>query len=460
MAALALLSLLAVESSLEGLRAVQVSRYGARLGRVSYADGHSTRDGVPLDFGEAAPQPLDAGGGASALFDRSHAAVLRLGGADRRRFLHGQCTNAIEPPRCDGAVVDACVLDANGRVVDLVLVADVGTPRDELLILASPNRGAQLAAHFEKVIFPLDDVCASLVPPGELAVFEAVGDGAADAVSRALGTAPPDGQGALVDGDVLVLGGGTLGRVHPRSLTLVVPGAAAAEVWCALCTRPDGAQALQPVGEVGWEAARIATGRPAAGAELTKEVNPLEAGLYHTISFTKGCYLGQETVSKVNNAPAPKQRLWGVALDSAAPAGTILHVDAADGGAPMRAGRVTSMLQSGRGLALVRTAAGGAGLRVRAGDDAHGALLDVPFASRTEAESAGPREASATGRPADGDAQAAAEAQRDAAAAAAEAERKAAKLAAMEARMAAFRKKAAAGRSPPEKTSPAPQSED
>lgn len=45
---------------------------------------------------------------------------------------------------------------------------------------------------------------------------------------------------------------------------------------------------------------RVLQGRPYPDQELTLEVTPLEAGLWHTVSFTKGCYLGQETIAKVS----------------------------------------------------------------------------------------------------------------------------------------------------------------
>ena len=58
-------------------------------------------------------------------------------------------------------------------------------------------------------------------------------------------------------------------------------------------------QGAVPMGSDGWEAARVACGRPAPGAELTEDYNPLEAGLYHAVSVGKGCYIGQETIAKV-----------------------------------------------------------------------------------------------------------------------------------------------------------------
>ncbi|HJQ97640.1 MAG TPA: glycine cleavage T C-terminal barrel domain-containing protein, partial [Candidatus Polarisedimenticolaceae bacterium] len=49
-----------------------------------------------------------------------------------------------------------------------------------------------------------------------------------------------------------------------------------------------------------FEAWRILTGRPLAGHELTEDYNPLEAGLRDAVSFTKGCYTGQEVVARLN----------------------------------------------------------------------------------------------------------------------------------------------------------------
>lgn len=53
------------------------------------------------------------------------------------------------------------------------------------------------------------------------------------------------------------------------------------------------------MGSEAWQMARVLAGRPAPGAELTEDFNPLEAGLYHAVSVQKGCYIGQETIAKV-----------------------------------------------------------------------------------------------------------------------------------------------------------------
>ena len=113
-------------------------------------------------------------------------------------------------------------------------------------------------------------------------------------------------------------------------------------------------QGAVPMGEAGWEQARVLAGRPAVDHELTDLYNPLEAGLCSAVSITKvgndqellmcifqvscpahghgkgdvddlqmwaavqGCYIGQETLSKLSYLDAVKQQLWG--LDLSAPA--------------------------------------------------------------------------------------------------------------------------------------------
>ena len=61
-------------------------------------------------------------------------------------------------------------------------------------------------------------------------------------------------------------------------------------------------EGVEPLGADGWEMARVLAGRPKAGAELAEDYNPLEAGLYAACSLTKGCSIGQETISKVGGA--------------------------------------------------------------------------------------------------------------------------------------------------------------
>ena len=68
------------------------------------------------------------------------------------------------------------------------------------------------------------------------------------------------------------------------------------------------------MGENAWECERILSGRPRPGKELTESHNPLEAGLWRAVNLDKGCYIGQETLSKVSNLNALNRELWGLML--------------------------------------------------------------------------------------------------------------------------------------------------
>jgi folate-binding protein YgfZ len=135
-----------------------------------------------------------------------------------------------------------------------------------------------------------------------------------------------------------------------------------------LASAPNGDAA--PAEE--WELARIEAGMPRFGHEFTAESMPAEAGLEgRAISFTKGCYPGQEPVARLHYRGHANRGVRGVRLAGATPApGTRVMVDGAD------VGRITSVADSPRfgpiGLAVLRreVADGAAG-------EAGGAALTV-----------------------------------------------------------------------------------
>ncbi|RWW34712.1 hypothetical protein GW17_00000501 [Ensete ventricosum] len=67
--------------------------------------------------------------------------------------------------------------------------------------------------------------------------------------------------------------------------------------------------------------------RPAPGKELTKDYNVLEAGLSIAVHLDKGCYKGQETISRLITYNGVKQRLWGIKLSGQAAPGTSIMLD-------------------------------------------------------------------------------------------------------------------------------------
>jgi folate-binding protein YgfZ len=134
-----------------------------------------------------------------------------------------------------------------------------------------------------------------------------------------------------------------------------------------------------PVSEPSAECLRVEHGRPRYGIDLDDTTIPQEAGLNErAVSFTKGCYVGQETVARLFYRGKPNRRLCGLRLSEAALPGTELHIG------ERVVGRLTSAAVSPAfgpiGLALVRREAE-IGTTVAVGEHGVSAeVLELPFA--------------------------------------------------------------------------------
>jgi folate-binding protein YgfZ len=114
---------------------------------------------------------------------------------------------------------------------------------------------------------------------------------------------------------------------------------------------------------------------------MGEDFNPLEAGLNSSISYDKGCYIGQEVVLRLNTYKKVQKHLMGIVVEEGSPdIATHLEVEGKD------AGFLTSVVDSpllGRPLALgyVRTkyAETGHEIDVKIGDSlVRGKLVDLP----------------------------------------------------------------------------------
>jgi folate-binding protein YgfZ len=134
------------------------------------------------------------------------------------------------------------------------------------------------------------------------------------------------------------------------------------------------------VSEVSEEAAeivRVESGRPRFGREMTTETMPQEAGINErAVSFTKGCYIGQETVARLHYRGKPNRHLRGLRLDAPASAGEAITVG------DKQVGQVgTAVLSPAFGpiaLAILRREAE-PGARVRVGEGNEAEVVELPF---------------------------------------------------------------------------------
>ena len=301
-----------------------------------------------------------------ALCDRSGWGLLKVSGEDRLRFLHNQTTNDINR-LSPGQGCNTVFVTSTGRTIDL---ATVYVTEEAVLLLVSPGCRQRLSEWMDRFIFPFDRV--ELADLGEaMAVFTLIGPRSHRILKSLIGEAIlPDLEGShtlvqIGDASVRVAVGSGLSL---PGYNLIVSLDKAAQVWSAL------QEQATPLGDRAWEQLRIQQGRPAPGQELTEDYNPLEAGLWRAISFEKGCYIGQETIARLNTYQGVKQRLWGVQLEAPVDPNTEVTI------AGSKVGVLTSYTdqQGSFGLAYIRTKAGGAGLQVQVGDTP-GELVTVPF---------------------------------------------------------------------------------
>ncbi|MFB2894980.1 folate-binding protein YgfZ [Aerosakkonemataceae cyanobacterium BLCC-F50] len=327
-------------------------------------------DGIVVSFGNELDALLAAREGV-ALCDRTHWGRILVSDDDRSRFLHNQTTNDLQSLK-PGTGCDTVFVSSTARTIDLVTAYIL---EDAVLLLVSPNRREYLLQWMDKYIFFADKVKLKDIT-NDTATFSLIGPESEQIVKK-LGAEAIINQAygnhqlfKLEDIEFRVAVGS--GLAIP-GYTLIVAAEYAAKLWKKLVEL-----GAVPLGEQGWEQLRITQGRPIPDQELTDDYNPLEAGLWQTISFTKGCYIGQETIARLNTYKGVKQQLWGIRLAAPVEVGSVITLD------DEKVGKLTSFTETENGyfgLGYVRTKAGGEGLKVRVGE-VEGEVVEVPFLTR------------------------------------------------------------------------------
>lgn len=322
---------------------------------------------VPVSFGNDAAA-IEAAQKGVALCDRSHWGLLVISDDERLRYLHNQSTNDFQKLK-PGQGCDTVFVTSTARTIDL---ATAYVTEDAVLVLVSPNRRQQLMEWLDRYIFPMDRVELKDVS-SESVTFSLIGP-ESDALLEKLCVEMPSGEAyashkqvSLDEIQVRIAVGNGLAL---PGYTLIVSASDAAKLWQTLTL----AGAI-PMGDRVWEQLRIQQGRPIPDYELTEDYNPLEVGLWQTISFDKGCYIGQETIARLNTYKGVKQQLWGVRLQAPVEPGTVVMLG------EEKVGKLTSFTETDHGpfgLAYIRTKAGGVGLKVKVGE-VEGEIVDVPF---------------------------------------------------------------------------------
>ena len=325
-----------------------------------------------IDTNDAAA--IQAAQNSVAVYDRSFWGRIKVSDGDRLRFLHNQSTNDFQSLK-PGQGCDTVFVNSTARTLDLVTAYIL---EDSVLLLVSPNRREFLIQWLDRYIFFADKVqltdvtdetaTLSLIGPESDAVVKKLGAEAIIGQPYGSHVSIPTGSSADTGGILVAVGSGL---AYP-GYTLILPAADKEQLWSKIVEA-----GAVPIGDRSWEMLRILQGRPTPDHELTEDYNPLEVGLWQTISFNKGCYIGQETIARLNTYKGVKQQLWGIHLNAPAQPGSAITIG------DEKVGKLTSYtktLDGHFGLGYIRTKAGGTGLKVHVGE-VEGEVVEVPFVS-------------------------------------------------------------------------------
>ncbi len=303
--------------------------------------------------------------------DRTHWGRIQITGDDRLRFLHNQSTNDFESLK-PGQGCDTVFVTSTARTIDL---ATAYITDDAVILLVSPNRREYLMQWLDKYIFFADKVELADVTK-ETCTFNLIGSESDEIIGKLTAgeligqplhnhqvyTIPP------VEAVQIAVGSG----LASPGYTLIFPVTHKEIVWKQLLEM--GAVEMS---QTAWETLRITQGRPSPERELTDDYNPLEVGLWQTVSFHKGCYIGQETIARLNTYKGIKTYLWGIKLNSLVEPGSTINLG------QEKVGTLTSITETTDGyfgLGYIRSKAGGVGLKVTIGDS-EGEVVEIPFVS-------------------------------------------------------------------------------
>lgn len=322
------------------------------------------------------------------LVDRSERGKLALSGPNAVEFLNGQVTNelaGLEP----GEGCYAAFLTHKGKMLgDLRILAVGGAPEvgealeDQPIELLLDTERTALQALFDmirrfKVGYEVDLHKRTL----ECSLISLVGPSTEDTVARALGLQRSELPEREHDHLVVSLNHASApDRASVRLIRTDLGLDALFDASAIDSVRGAFVKAgAVEVSELAAEIVRVEHGRPRYGVDLDENTIPQEAGLNErAVSFTKGCYVGQETVARLHYRGKPNRHLRGLRLSGPVEPGAELHLG------ERSVGRLGSLVLSPTfgpiGLALVRREAE-LGATVAVGEHGVSAVVnELPFA--------------------------------------------------------------------------------
>jgi folate-binding protein YgfZ len=302
--------------------------------------------------------------------DRPNAGVLpldgrilvRVTGDDRASFFHGMCTADVKGAR-PGTILPTLFLTEHAHVI---ADAFIWVTPDALILDIDAEAWERTRAHLEKLLVA-DDV--EFEDSADLAVIDVEGPAALDAT----------GAASLATWSFIEAGGalvGNLPRYGGPAASVIAGRDSIDSTIAAIIAKAPGSRRIDAAM---LETIRIENGVARVGVDTADKTIALEARLNRSISFNKGCYLGQETIERATARGGLKKRMFGLKFHNEglpAPAAVLTL-------AGKEVGRVTSAVRSPRfgaiGLAILHHSAWTPGTELKVGEGGAAVVTDLPF---------------------------------------------------------------------------------
>ena len=218
--------------------------------------------------------------GQVAFLDLSERAKFQIAGTDRVRFLNGQITNDLRKAT-EKVAIEACVLNAKGKMNAHIFVSALA---ECFSVDAEQELRETLRTRLERYVIA-DDVQIEDVTD-QFSLFHVLSE-----------ESPTLEHGRIV----------SVRRFAEQGCDVWSDAARHDAVWQQLSS------AFAFLDSTAAEVMRIEQGIPRWGRELTEEIIPIEANLeQRTIDYEKGCYIGQEVISRMKMSGQTNKRLCGV----------------------------------------------------------------------------------------------------------------------------------------------------
>ena len=250
--------------------------------------------------------------------------VITVEGSDRVEYVDNAVSNRV--PDDDGRGVYALLLDPQGRIETDMYVYNAD---ERLLVFTPPTEAEPLAEEWREKTF-IQDV-EFTVATDDFAVFGVHGPQATEKIASVSSEGTPESHLSFTRGSLGDAGVTTIRTDAPtgeEGYDVVCAAETAAEVFDTLENR--GLNAV-PFGYRTWDTLTLEAGTPLFETELAGTL-PNDLGLRNAVDFEKGCFVGQEVVSRIENRGQPGKRLVGLTVGGIpGPGASVFEGDAAVG---------------------------------------------------------------------------------------------------------------------------------